>query len=176
MAFCPNCGRQVTDDATFCRNCGFNLKTTSAQSQSLATPVPPTTASVQLSPSAGKRPSGVSILSVLNIVGGIFLTILGFSYAGTGTPTLGSYTVELGLITVITGWGMWKGRGWSWNLYLILAVAGIVISPISEFSLGLVGIIATVIVIVIELLFSYYITRPHVMTYFGKKSIRQEFL
>jgi len=25
LAFCPNCGKEVSDDAVFCRSCGFNL-------------------------------------------------------------------------------------------------------------------------------------------------------
>ena len=31
MAFCPNCGNEVSGDAVFCRSCGFNLNTSTPQ-------------------------------------------------------------------------------------------------------------------------------------------------
>ncbi len=104
------------------------------------------------------------------------MAVFGFYDAGAGDPTAGSYVVEIGLVSMVLGWSMWKGKGWSWNLFLIYTVVGIVISPISVLSSGLIGAVFTVIIILVEFLFIYYITRSHVMTYFGKKSIREEFL
>ena len=31
MAFCPNCGKEVSEDAVFCRSCGFNLNASTPQ-------------------------------------------------------------------------------------------------------------------------------------------------
>jgi hypothetical protein len=59
-------------------------------------------------------------------------------------------------------YGIWRGRGWAWTWLFIACVINLVAS-VGEIvvGIGLVGIVIYPIMI-------YYLTRPHVKSYFGK--------
>ena len=121
------------------------------------------------------RPRGISILSVLDILGGLYGVALGIYNAVNGDPNLSYFNVGNGLIGVINGWGLWKGKGWAWNLFLIKLVVGLVSTPFGLTRLQLSGITPSIASEVVAITFAYYVTRKPVMAFFGKTSIREEF-
>jgi hypothetical protein len=126
-----------------------------------------------------RRPTGVSILSVLFIIGGV-LSIIGI-FSGIQ----GILSFVFGIAYIIIGWGMWKGKRWSWSWFIILTIVGVAMSVISIGFIITSGgfqrltgndmhnlILGFSIVISIEigisLLLIYYFYRPHVKLFFGK--------
>ncbi len=75
---------------------------------------------------------------------------------------LGLIFIVPGVISIAIGWGLLKGKGWSWWLTVIFAVLG-VIAAISNVVMRNVG---GIIWIVIDGIIVYYMTRPHVKDYF----------
>ena len=133
----------------------------------------------------GERPAGVTVLAILDIVGGALLLLLGLVFTVLG-PTvllplllkaharlppafvavigiLGLIFIVPGIISIVIGWGLLKGKGWSWWLTVIFAVLG-VIAAIGNVVIGNVG---GIIWIVIDGIIVYYMLRPHVKEYFG---------
>ena len=125
------------------------------------------------------RPIGVSILSILFIIGGI-LSIIGI-FSGIQ----GILSFVFGIAYIIVGWGMWKGKRWSWTWFIILTIVGVVMSVISIVFIVLSGgfqqlsgyqahnlIVGFSIIISIEigisLLIIYYFYRPNVKLFFGR--------
>jgi len=132
-----------------------------------------------------ERPLGVTILAVLNIIGGILTLILGLTitvfiaFLGFLLPTtlpfrwlvsmlgivVGILLVLMGVLGILVGLGFWRGWGWSWTLSVFLY--GI------SFLLSLVNIIfardlSSVIGLIINGILLYYLFRPHVKAWFGK--------
>ncbi len=123
-----------------------------------------------------ERSYGVTILAILEVIGGLVLLGTGASLGVVGmmvgaVPYAGWFfgpiifvfvaiLVILGLLSFVIAYGLWTGKGWAWAIALVLAVIGIIINL---FSLpgGIIGIIIDVIII-------YYLTRPHVKAFFGK--------
>lgn len=125
------------------------------------------------------RPFGVTLLALLAIVVGIIgvfgsLVIfalsavagsfLGATIAGIGV-IIGSFVMIFSLIWLLVGWGFASGKGWAWILGMIytvisfvIAIGSLVINPGG----GVLGIL-------IWGLMLYYLTRPGVKTYFGKR-------
>jgi hypothetical protein len=138
--------------------------------------------------STSKRPTGVTIIAILNIIGGIIMLIGGIAAAAvgallpslpipesdlSGVPTmlLGAGAIAIGVILIILGilgfvvaYGLLKGMGWAWTLTLVLAIISIVINAISIATGNFGGIINIIISAVIV----YYLYRPHVKAFFGK--------
>ena len=128
-----------------------------------------------------KRPTGVSILAILNGIGGAIFVIVGLIFVVLGPgitaamkempetleqsmliPLLGAMSAVFfvfAAIDFIVAYGLWTGAGWGWWLYVALLALGIVSSVLSLPS-GIVGI-------VINGLILYYMTRRHVKEYFG---------
>ena len=143
-----------------------------------------------------KRPSGITILAVLQIIFGI-LFLLGaigmFLVAsladvadledaiGEDAPDwivdnfaiafglLGVLFLIIGIVGLVLGYGYMKGIGWAWTVGIILAVLGIIgdlIEPIIDRTTDVLA--SSIIGIIIALLIIYYLTRPHVKAFFGK--------
>ncbi len=145
-----------------------------------------------------RRPTGVTILGVLAILGaiallfsGVVLIALGLvigTYAGSqltnslatagysGLASLGAGTIAaivtalgaglliLGILYFAFGVGFFGGKGWAWTLGIIVVSIGIILNII-QIALGSIG---SVFGLIIGLLIVYYLTRPHVKTFFGK--------
>ena len=139
-----------------------------------------------------KRPTGVTVIAVLVIIGGIL-----FLFAGIAVVAVGSLSISqiIGLVFVIIGaillavgigflvvsYGLLKGKRWSWTITVILLFIGIAIDVASIIIFGYFtfnmdtstfltsnsGSIASIIISVIIL---YYLYRPHIKSYFGKMS------
>ena len=130
-----------------------------------------------------QRPLGVTILAVLDILGGIGALLLGLVYmalsaqigkviGGGGLFALfGAFIVVLGIIffilgilAIAVGWGFWKGSGWAWIFSLVLYVIVIILGVASL----TVGDVASIVLVLIGALLVYYMSRPNVKAWFGK--------
>lgn len=138
MPYCPNCGKAYTEGAAFCPSCGSPLR---AATPAIPSTPPPTYAGQ----GPVQRPTGVTILAALQIVGsvvdialGLFLGIFGF------------VIVVFGVLTLFFALALLSGRNWARLLILVGAVLDII---------SIVGIIWGAILL-------YYFTRPHVVAYF----------
>ena len=136
------------------------------------------------------RPTGVTIIAILNIISGIIMLIGGVGLAavgsilttittvdpnaggqmavagllGVGGAAVGGILIILGIISFIVAWGLLKGIGWAWTVTVILSVISIVIGIISIVG----GNFGSIINIIIAGIIIYYLYRPHVKAYFGK--------
>ena len=143
-----------------------------------------------MSTTSKSRPTGVTIIAVLNIISGIIMLIGGFGLAAISSilPTmttidpnasgqmalagllgpagvaLGGILIILGIISFIVAWGLLKGKGWAWSLTMILSIISIIISIVSLVG-GNFGGVANIIISGIII---YYLFRPHVKAFFGK--------
>ena len=146
--FCPSCGAPVSGQAS------------SSSSGSMPQMPPSSGSSMPVSPM--QRPTGVTILAVLAVIGG--LALLGFgAVAGT---LVGSFLPGLGTVIAVVfvifaliqfgiAYGYWVGASWAWWLGFIGAILDIV----SIIALNVFGLIIGVIML-------YYLTRPHVKMWF----------
>jgi lysylphosphatidylglycerol synthetase-like protein (DUF2156 family) len=133
------------------------------------------------------RPTGVSIIAILDLISGTLFFLLGvFVVAVSGTSTtfnqvygsypgyasisgygvvLGGFLAVGGLLAIFVGYGIWTGKDWAWTLAVVLYALGLVFSlfavAIGTYS-GLVGLI-------VEALFLWYLWRPNVRSYFGRR-------
>jgi hypothetical protein len=126
------------------------------------------------------RPTGVTILAILEIILGLiyglggllFLVAAGFiaEYAsgviGALSSGIGAGLLIFALIRFVLAWGFLSGQGWSRIMGLVLAVLGILV--------GLVSLPIGIIDLVLNGLIIYYLTRPYVVDYFrGIPSMRE---
>ncbi|HEY7733202.1 MAG TPA: hypothetical protein VIB07_00245 [Nitrososphaera sp.] len=136
---------------------------------------------------AARRPTGVTIIAILNIIGGIIMLVGGLVLVAAGSilPSLSTNTdlsgvpawligtaaiavgiilIILGIISFIVAYGLMKGMSWAWTLTVVLSIIGIVLNAISLASGNFGGIIS----IIISAIILYYLYRPHVKSFFGK--------
>jgi uncharacterized membrane protein (DUF2068 family) len=117
------------------------------------------------------RPTGITILAVLEVIGGLALLLGGAgSLAGGaiigsgGLAGLGAVLLILGLVSFAVAYGLWTGRGWAWTVALILSIISVIINGVS-IAFGNYG---SIVGLIIALIIIYYLTRPHVKAFFGK--------
>ena len=111
------------------------------------------------------RPTGITILSILMIIGGIILLFTGITslffgplisiesfsdYAVSGLGMLttigGLVLVGLGIASFIVSWGLLKGKGWARTITLLISIIAIIFAIMSLASTGdLIHIIPIVI-------------------------------
>jgi hypothetical protein len=137
--------------------------------------------------STKSRPTGVTILAILEIIGGIFALLASATFFLLGAlatgiefdmvegapfmmPFLGALATLVGVVFIVVGlvafvlaYGFWTGKGWAWILGIIFAIIGIVLGAVS-----LVGSPASIVGIVLNIVIIYYLTRPHVKEWFGR--------
>jgi drug/metabolite transporter (DMT)-like permease len=138
-----------------------------------------------------KRPTGVTIIAILIIIGGILLLLAGIGgvavgslfisqIIGLGFVIIGAILLAVGIGYLVVSYGLLKGKRWAWTITVVLLFIGIAINiasiifgsfainmDISTFLTANSGNIAGIIISVIIL---YYMYRPHVKSYFGKMS------
>lgn len=78
----------------------------------------------------------------------------------------GVVLLVLGILYLITGIGFFGGKGWAWTLGIVVSVIGLIFGII-QIAVGSYGSLFGVI---IDVLIIYYLTRPHVKSFFGKGS------
>ncbi|HEX2124775.1 MAG TPA: hypothetical protein VHF44_04130 [Nitrososphaeraceae archaeon] len=139
-----------------------------------------------------KRPTGVTVIAVLVIIGGVLLLLAGIAgvvvgslsisqIIGLGFVIIGAIILAVGIGYLVVSYGLLKGKRWSWTITVVLLFIGIAIDVASIIIFGYFtfdtdtssflttnsGSIAGIIISVIIL---YYLYRPHVKSYFGKLS------
>ena len=127
------------------------------------------------------RPTGVTILAVLEALGGLvwLLAGAGIMMVGALMPIFGAGLAMVfgaiaglmglvflifGIIAFVLAYGLFTGRGWAWLWSLIFAVIGIILALFEAMSSLGSGILPIIIYLVII----YYLTRSHVKAFFGK--------
>ena len=103
----------------------------------------PTPTTGYSSPS-GDRPLGVTILGILQILGGILSIFAGFGLIAlaalmTGLELLfmaiGAVTLVLGIVGLIVGWGLYTMKSWAWMMAIILNIINIILAIYPSFNI-----------------------------------------
>lgn len=82
---------------------------------------------------------------------------------GVVLGVIGTIMLIIGILSFVVAYGYWNGRGWAWTLGMVITVISLILDLLSlpEGALGLI----------ISALILYYLTRPHVKAWFGKKPV-----
>jgi uncharacterized membrane protein (DUF2068 family) len=131
-----------------------------------------------------QRPIGITIISLLMIIGGIILIFTGItplfigplisldSSSNYSTSALGSLItigglvlVALGIASLIVSWGLLKGKEWARTITLIISIIAIIIAIIS---LASSQDLTHIISIIIYGIIIYYMFTDKVKLFFGK--------
>ncbi|MFW9958196.1 MAG: hypothetical protein ACFFCT_08995 [Candidatus Odinarchaeota archaeon] len=76
------------------------------------------------------RPLGVTILALLQIIGGMLSILSGafiFSFPFFGW-IVGVVVVLLALLDLIIGWGLWAMKSWAWMAAIILNIISLIMA------------------------------------------------
>ncbi len=98
-------------------------------------------------------PPGTPPMALQSLLGG-----LGIAF--------GAVLVAIGVVSFIVAYGLLKGRGWAWTVTIILSIISIVWNAITIATAANFG---GIISIIISAIIIYYLYRPHVKAYFGKR-------
>lgn len=84
---------------------------------------------------AASGPMGVTILSGMTVILGIFAIFAGitidFILAGGELTLVGSFqlgAIVVGILTIIAGLGLWKLKSWAWWLAVIVLALGFILN------------------------------------------------
>ena len=165
-SYCTYCGAKIEPNSKFCASCGRDTSVTRATPQE-------TQAAATVTPVS--RPTGVTVVAILNILAGItmfavvIIAAIGSSISPTqetvsGVQTIGGILIAVGAVSFVVAYGLLKGRRWAWTLTVVVSIISIVMTIFTIIWLGLFGIIPAVFSGIVL----YYLYRPHVKTYFGK--------
>lgn len=167
------CGTENAQGASFCKNCGNPISAASGSLPPAMSSTPqPTVKYCQkcgaandagvaycqkcgemhfgpVAPMKVSRPTGVTILGILQIVGSLFALAPGLGVAAFLGP-LGLIIIPLAILPMVFAIALFTGRNWARILMLIGAVLDII---------SIVGIIWGAILL-------WYLTRPRVVAYF----------
>ncbi|MEM2141948.1 MAG: hypothetical protein QXS20_03385 [Candidatus Thorarchaeota archaeon] len=110
------------------------------------------------------RPLGVTILAILELLGGLFaiLTTAGVLMVALMVDpvllVLAILPLIVGIVNLILFYGFWTLKGWAWILGIIFGIIGIILAifPIQPISL------------IINLIIVVYLLTPGVRAAFGK--------
>ena len=131
-----------------------------------------------------QRPIGITVISILMIIGGLILIFTGItplfigplisldSSSNYSTSALGSLItigglvlVALGIASLIVSWGLLKGKEWARTITLIISIIAIIIAIIS---LASSQDLTHIISIIIYGIIIYYMFTDKVKLFFGK--------
>jgi hypothetical protein len=143
-----------------------------------------------MQPAAGARPTGATIVSVIEGVLGVLALLGALAFIGLGGimgglagasgveggAAAGGLLAGLGMVTgIIFGligvlylaiaYGVWKGRGWSWMLGVVVSIIAIVFGV-----LGLSGGITvfSLISLALPIVVVYFLWQPDVKRWLGR--------
>ena len=100
------------------------------------------------SSSSSSRPLGITVISILGMIGGIFAIVLGIfiillgaAFSGLFGPLslvigglIGFFAIILGLILLVANWLLWKMKKVGWIIIMILYSLGLIFSLMSVFT------------------------------------------
>ena len=129
-----------------------------------------------------QRPTGITVISILMIIGGLILLFTGIaplvigplisidSDYSTGSLgfliTIGGLAlVILGIASLIVSWGLLKGKRWARTITLIISIIAIIFAIISLVSSGELTHIISIIIYGIII---YYMFTDKVKLFFGR--------
>jgi uncharacterized membrane protein (DUF2068 family) len=119
-----------------------------------------------------KTPLGIVIITILTVISGLILLTMSFYLFFVLLPfgpvgLIGSgFLFILGIAFIIVSIGLYKGKGWSWILLLVLSgfgAAGYLWNIVNG------GRLLSIVGIVINLIIIYYLYRPNVRKFFSKR-------
>jgi uncharacterized membrane protein (DUF2068 family) len=111
------------------------------------------------------RPTGVSIIAILQFIGGVLSILAGVLAALSLHPIQAVVAIVLGIIALILGVGMWTLQSWAWTGTLIIQGINILNNVINLLRRGDVS---SIVGLIIAGIIVYYLTRPEVKEAFGK--------
>jgi hypothetical protein len=114
-----------------------------------------------------KRPTGVTVLAILEILGGLAGLGVGAVLIGNASVllyALGALAAVFGILALVLGIGFLGGKGWAWTLGIVVGVLNIITSLVQ----AAVGYYSDIIGIIFPIIIIYYLMRPHVKAFFGK--------
>ncbi|MHA1577343.1 MAG: hypothetical protein ACTSU3_08265 [Candidatus Thorarchaeota archaeon] len=106
------------------------------------------------------RPLGVTILAILQLLGGILGIFAGIAIVIIIplllTLILGAVLLITGLLGLIVGWGLYTMKSWAWMLAMILNIINIIVAIIG---FDLISLIIPVIIVI-------YLNQPDIKSRF----------
>lgn len=130
-----------------------------------------------------ERPTGVTILAILEAIGGVLGLLGGCALVGIGgtagilgaaggageVATAGGLGVVLGIVIVVlsalalaVAYGLWTLKPWGWNLARLLAIANIALNALQIVLPPGGGVFGLLIGIAISGIILYYLYQPEV--------------
>jgi len=116
MPYCFRCGKEIEAKATFCWNCGVQLK--------------PIIAPALRVPRIGVRSSGITVLAVLYWLSAIVAILGGLAYVSGLLYFMGAVLIVIGILDIMIGWGLWNLKKWPRAIAIVLAIIGFISFPI----------------------------------------------
>ncbi|MBE9140230.1 hypothetical protein IQ254_24025 [Nodosilinea sp. LEGE 07088] len=134
-----------------------------------------------------QRPTGVTILAVLQFIGGVLSLLFGLSSLFFGGLMVASYAAATagaeinmgpvlliaavvaiisGLIGLLAGYGLFTLKGWGWTLAMVFSVINVISNVLGLIQGGSVP--GSIVGIVISGLIIYYLNQSNVKRAFGK--------
>jgi zinc ribbon protein/predicted membrane protein DUF2127 len=168
--FCKNCGNEAPDNYKFCPACGKSLDQ-----------IPTTESTAQKQP----RPTGITILAILQLVIGIFFAIAaigieaissmggmsgmrGMSYFGEMTGAVVGFIAVILMIMAVVAFiisgALFSGKRWGRTIVIIFSIIDLIFEAVSIIG----GNGFAIVGIILDLVILYYMWRPHVISYFQK--------
>ena len=127
-----------------------------------------------MSAPASTRPTGITILSILAGLGGVFGLLGGFAVMALGGAVFGGMGVVLGLailayagLSLALAWAFWTLKPWGWPLGVVVAAAGIILAVVQLIGAN-ANIVSTIISIGIDGVILYYLNQPGIKALFGR--------
>jgi len=123
-----------------------------------------------------KLPRGILIITILTVISGILLLIMSIYAFNLLLPLGGIYLMGpaflliLGVTSLFTAYGLYRGQNWSWKLLLVLSgfgAAGYLLNVVNGQFISIIGVIYNSVII-------YYMYRPHVRKYYGIRNKRRK--
>lgn len=124
------------------------------------------------------RPTGITILGILHLVGGVASLIMaalgaailgvsgGMGFFGMFSAALGGiFLIIFGILAVIEfviAGALFSGKSWGRIIVIVLSIISLVIGLVS-----IVGNPFSILNIILDAVVLWYMWRPHVMMYFG---------
>ena len=117
---------------------------------------------------------GITILSILAGIGGVFGLLGGFAVMALGAAVFGGMGALLGLailayagLSLALAWAFWTLKPWGWPLGVAVAAFGIILAVLEFLGAGQ-SIISAIISIAIDGAILYYLNQPTIKALFGR--------
>lgn len=126
-----------------------------------------------------QRSTGVSIIAILVIIGGLIGVLAGLFDLGLfGTATFyggeqflsaamfGAGLLIVAIIQLVVGFGLWNLKGWAWTIAMIVLVIRVIGDVIALFAGG--NLMAVIINLLITVIVIWYLNQGEIKEAFGK--------